>query len=75
MRERVELAVLGLAAVWLAWGWWALLFRGSPARAGIDLIQSPGDARMTRLPRTRGDRPDGRMPGRARDEAPPHARG
>ena len=48
---------------------------GSPAHAGIDLIQYRQRPAGRRLPRTRGDRPCLRWPRMRTCTAPPHTRG
>ena len=49
--------------------------RGSPAHAGMDLRQADNERQTSRLPRTRGDGPDGGLLMRCASPAPPHTRG
>ena len=48
---------------------------GSPAHAGMDLMNDRENTNKERLPRTRGDGPKGTRSERARYQAPPHTRG
>jgi hypothetical protein len=48
---------------------------GSPAHAGIDLLNNGRDPFQLRLPRTRGDRPYTATTQPTVNEAPPHTRG
>jgi len=48
---------------------------GSPAHAGIDPLTEETESIITRLPRTRGDRPTDDVRSVLRDLAPPHTRG
>ena len=49
--------------------------RGSPAHAGMVLTRRASSARLTWLPRTRGDGPGARTHDRRAHQAPPHTRG
>mgnify|MGYP007012349750 CR=1 FL=1 len=50
-------------------------YRGYPACAGIDLVETPSSPSIRRLPRMRGDRPLRCIGVLAHIEATPHARG
>ena len=49
--------------------------RGSPAHAGMVPLSQRVQNVFLRLPRTRGDGPDGRLAGKIERKAPPHTRG
>ena len=53
----------------------ALVFTGFPAHAGMDPRQTSRPRPRARLPRTRGDGPEGAIRGPASHQASPHTRG